>query len=132
SRLDGPAHEAELARLLDADSGRRVPVDTAPLARFMLLRLGADRYRLILTSHHLLLDGWSMALLSRELLALYDAGNDPAALAALPAPRPYSAYLSWLKGQNSQAGLDAWHTALSGVAGPTLAADPDTPATAAT
>ncbi|MEU5645119.1 amino acid adenylation domain-containing protein [Streptomyces milbemycinicus] len=135
SRLDGPAREAELARLLDADSGRRVPVDTAPLARFMLLRLGADSYRLILTSHHLLLDGWSMALLSRELLALYDAGNDPDdphALAALPVPRPYSAYLSWLKGQNTQAGLDAWHTALSGVAGPTLAANPDTPATAAT
>ncbi|MDW6064983.1 condensation domain-containing protein [Streptomyces sp. FXJ1.4098] len=135
SRLDGPAREAELARLLDADSGRRLPVDTAPLARCMLLRLGADSHRLILTSHHLLLDGWSMALLSRELLALYDAGNDPDdphALAALPAPRPYSAYLSWLKGQNSQAGLDAWHTALSGVAGPTLAASPDTPATAAT
>ncbi|MDX3228022.1 non-ribosomal peptide synthetase [Streptomyces sp. ME19-01-6] len=132
SRLDGPAREAALARLLDADSGRRLLVDTAPLARCMLLRLGEDRYRLILTSHHLLLDGWSMAVLSRELFALYDAGGAPDALAALPVPRPYSAYLSWVKGQDTEAGLDAWHTVLSGVAGPTLVAGRGTPAAAAT
>ncbi|MBO4122688.1 amino acid adenylation domain-containing protein, partial [Cupriavidus gilardii] len=43
-------------------------LDTAPLMRVRLLRLDSERYRMIWTSHHLLLDGWSTARLIGEVL----------------------------------------------------------------
>ncbi|MFC0531307.1 non-ribosomal peptide synthetase [Phytohabitans kaempferiae] len=99
---------------------REAPFDLsgAPLFRFQLLRLGRtgdpgqQRHRLLVTTHHILLDGWSNALLVRELIALYKAGGDRS---ALPAPAPYREYLAWLAGRDRGTGLDAWRRALDGV-----------------
>ena len=58
-----------------------------PLMRFALIRLAADEHRLVLTNHHLLMDGWSMPVLVQELLTLYAHKGDaarPAAGDALP------------------------------------------------
>jgi len=43
----------------------------APLMRIGLLRLDAQRYRMIWTYHHILLDGWSLPVLIEELLEVY-------------------------------------------------------------
>ena len=51
--------------------------------RFALIRLAAERHRLVLTNHHLLMDGWSAPVLVRELLsALRGSGGGAAAAAA--------------------------------------------------
>ena len=42
-----------------------------PLMRFALIRLAAERHRLLISNHHLLMDGWSAPVLVRELLRLY-------------------------------------------------------------
>ena len=42
-----------------------------PLMRFALIRLSADEHRLVLTNHHILMDGWSTPVLVQELLTLY-------------------------------------------------------------
>ncbi|WP_344982323.1 non-ribosomal peptide synthetase, partial [Streptosporangium fragile] len=96
---------------------RARPFDLArpPLIRFVLVRPGPDRYRLIITNHHILLDGWSTPLLVTELLALYLGVDAP------PAP-PYKNYLAWLAGQDRAAARRAWDRALDGVDGPTLVA----------
>ena len=47
-----------------------------PLLRFALIRLSADEHRLVLTNHHILMDGWSMPVLVRELLTLYARHGD--------------------------------------------------------
>ena len=49
------------------------------------------RDRLVVTAHHIVVDGWSMPLLVDELAALYAAGGDPAALPAAGAVRPLPA-----------------------------------------
>ncbi|GAB7037736.1 MULTISPECIES: non-ribosomal peptide synthetase/type I polyketide synthase [Catenuloplanes] len=43
-----------------------------PLVRIRLLRTGPEEHVLMLHAHHLIGDGYSMALLTRELLAAYD------------------------------------------------------------
>ena len=74
---------------------------TAPLLRFTLIRLAAERHRLVLTNHHLLLDGWSTPVLLEELLdAVRARGGDAG---ALPPVRPYRDYLAWLAGQDRAA-----------------------------
>jgi NRPS condensation-like uncharacterized protein len=74
--IDLSTHEdaQERARLL-ARAEARAPFDLAegPLLRAKLLRLGAGEHVLVVALHHIVSDGWSMGVFSRELSALYDA-----------------------------------------------------------
>src|SRR6185369_1598852 len=83
-----------------------------PLVRFTLVRLAANRHLMILTSHHVLMDGWSTPIFFEELLALYRNGGRSE---LLPAIRPYRDYLTWLAAQDPQAAIAAWKACLDGV-----------------
>ncbi len=108
------ASEAEWERLLDVDRLDRFDLAEPPLFRMLLARLGPRRYRLLLTHHHILLDGWSMPILVRELFELY-AGTP------LPPARPYRDFLSWLGRRDTLAAEAAWRVALDGVQATLLA-----------
>ena len=106
------------------------PFDPArpPLMRFHLVRTGADMFQLLVTNHHLVLDGWSMPLLIHELLALYTSDGDTAELAP---PRSYREYLQWLPAQDRDAATAAWRAMLAGIDGPTrVTGGPDRTVTA--
>ncbi|SCK46289.1 non-ribosomal peptide synthetase [Streptomyces sp. WMMB 322] len=107
--------EGVLHRLLHADLRRRFTLDRPPLMRFSLFHCGDDDHRLVLTNHHLLLDGWSMPLLVRELFALYAAHTGSDAPAALPAVTPYREHLAVLAQLDQDAARAAWQETLAGV-----------------
>ncbi|GGK35985.1 putative non-ribosomal peptide synthetase [Pilimelia terevasa] len=89
-----------------------------PLIRFLLAALAPDDHRLAITIHHALLDGWSMPLVGRALLATYaELGGGPPAPVA-PSP---TAYHRWLAGRDRGAALAAWERALAGAEGTRLA-----------
>ncbi|WP_143573508.1 AMP-binding protein, partial [Streptomyces acidiscabies] len=117
-----PAPEREDAAHRAADEDRTAPFDPAlpPLLRMRLVTLDATRHRLVLTYHHLLLDGWSLPVLLRELLHLYAAGGDTSREPA--APVPFSEHLRLLGARDREAGLTAWREALAGPVEPTLVA----------
>ncbi|MFF8812630.1 amino acid adenylation domain-containing protein [Streptomyces pactum] len=125
--LDPEKREAELDRLMAEDRAHRFDPTEPPLLRFTLVRLAEDRHRLLLSHHHLLLDGWSLPVVVRDLFALHAHGGDAS---RLPAVTPYRAYLSWLTRQDRAAAGEAWRQALAGLDGPTLVAPgaPDRPA----
>jgi mycobactin peptide synthetase MbtF len=113
---------------LEADERRR-PFDfaRAPAIRFVLIQLPDARWRFVITAHHIVIDGWSLPLFATELLTLYSAGGDAAALP--DAPRPYRDYIGWLSRRDQAASEAAWRQHLDGLPGPTLmspalAADP--------
>ncbi|WP_042703453.1 non-ribosomal peptide synthetase, partial [Azospirillum sp. B506] len=87
-----------------------------PLQRVVLVRLGAGRHRLIWTSHHLLLDGWSSARLVGEALSHYRGGDIPAAAGR------YRDYIAWLARQDGASSERFWRGRLSGLEAPTLLA----------
>ncbi|MEV4234805.1 amino acid adenylation domain-containing protein [Nocardia sp. NPDC049737] len=106
------------------------PFDPAcpPLMRFHLVRTGVDMFQLLVTNHHLVLDGWSMPLLIHELLALYISDGDTAELAP---PRSYREYLRWLQIQDRDAATAAWREMLAGIDSPTrVTGGPDRTVTA--
>nr|WP_308404055.1 non-ribosomal peptide synthetase [Streptomyces rhizosphaericus] len=105
SELAEADREAEAERIVEADRIRRFDVGRPPLVRFTLLRLAPERHRLGLAVHHAVLDGWSLPVVLRELLALYVARGDAS---ALPRIRPYRDYLAWLAGRDREAALEAW------------------------
>ncbi|SUA79352.1 Linear gramicidin synthase subunit B [Nocardia otitidiscaviarum] len=110
----------ELERIVEVDAGTRFDLTRPPLLRFTLVRTGAEAYTLLMTNHHLILDGWSTPLLVRELLAGYLA-TVTGQQAGLPAPHSYRDFLGWLAEQDDDASLAAWREALAGVDGPTRA-----------
>ncbi|MGM9331166.1 amino acid adenylation domain-containing protein [Streptomyces murinus] len=117
SSLPAAEAEAELVRIAAKEHARRFDLAEPPLLRFSLVRLAAEHHRLIMTTHHILLDGWSTPILVRELTTLYGSHGDAA---ALPRVTPYRQYLGWLAGQDRPAAEAAWREALAGLEQPTL------------
>ncbi|HEY7509061.1 MAG TPA: amino acid adenylation domain-containing protein, partial [Vicinamibacteria bacterium] len=106
------------AELAAADRARGFALDRAPLMRLHLVRLAERRHRLVWSFHHALLDGWSVALVLGEALALARAqarGEKP----ALDAPVPYRDYVAWLPSQDMAAAERYWRQELSGFEEPT-------------
>ncbi|CAH2813298.1 MAG: Polyketide synthase modules and related proteins, partial [Candidatus Burkholderia crenata] len=101
------------------DRQRRFDLSQPPLLRFGWLRLPEERTQLVLTYHHILLDGWSLPLVLEELLTLYRTQGDAL---SLPKTTPYSTYLGWLQGRDRASAQQAWGDYLSGLEGPTLLA----------
>ncbi|MGW0703963.1 condensation domain-containing protein, partial [Streptomyces sp. NPDC002867] len=114
----GPQEQAARREaLLDADKRKRFDPSRPPLMRCTLLALAEDRQQLVLSMHHLITDGWTTSLLLRDLLALFDHGDD---VSGLPAPGHYPDYLRWLAEQDRDEARLAWADALSGLKEPTL------------
>jgi hypothetical protein len=77
--------EGALAKHIEAEVGSPFDLANGPLWRAALFALGPDDHVLVLTMHHIITDGWSMAVLDREVAVLYEAwssepGADPTAL----------------------------------------------------
>ncbi|MFE6775878.1 amino acid adenylation domain-containing protein [Streptomyces sp. NPDC057702] len=111
--------ERALARLTAADRARRFDLSDPPLLRMTLVKLADHQWHLLLSAHHILVDGWSVPLLGKELFALYAAGGDDSGLAPV---RPYRDFLAHLAGQDLAAADTAWRAALAGLEEPTLLA----------
>ncbi|MEU6041873.1 condensation domain-containing protein, partial [Actinomadura sp. NPDC047616] len=111
------AASAEAARLADDERGRRFDLEVPPLLRLLLVRLGETRHRLVVTVHHIVMDGWSMPILMRELWAVYAAGGDTS---GLPYVTPYREYLAWLARHDKDRARAVWRETLAGVEEPTL------------
>ncbi|MEV6032898.1 amino acid adenylation domain-containing protein [Nonomuraea sp. NPDC052116] len=123
----GELDEEGFAQLVRQERERGFTADRPPLLRFLLVRLGAADWRLVLTYHHILFDGWSTGLIMRDLLALYRSPGEP----GLPAVPPMATHLRWLAARDGTAAAEAWRRTLAGTSGPTVIArhrdepDPD-------
>ena len=103
--------------LLTTDRQRGFELSKAPLMRLTLVRLDALTHHFIWSHHHLLLDGWSVPLLLKEVFTAYEAAclNQPL---SLPTPRPYRDYILWLKQQDLGQAEQYWRKTLSGFNAP--------------
>ena len=82
--------EARLRAAVTAEVESPFDLAVGPLFRARLLRLGAEEHVLLLTMHHIVSDGWSVAVLSRELGALYAAFATGAPSPLPPPPLQYA------------------------------------------
>ncbi|MFI1383987.1 amino acid adenylation domain-containing protein [Embleya sp. NPDC020886] len=80
---DADRHEARLNALLRADALRPMDRTEGKLLRALVVRVRPDRYELLLTVHHIAVDGWSIGLLLRDLARAYQG---------LPLPEPTLQY----------------------------------------
>ncbi|HEU4562948.1 MAG TPA: non-ribosomal peptide synthase/polyketide synthase, partial [Longimicrobium sp.] len=117
--LEGhPDAAAELRRLAAEEAGAPFDLEQGPLIRGRLIRLAADDHALLITMHHIVSDGWSMGVLTRELGTLYDAFRRGEANPLPPLPVQYADYAAWQRkwvaGEVLRQQADYWKETLSG------------------
>lgn len=127
---DLTACENEARRLASAEIQKPFDLATGPLLRALAVRMGDRDHALIVNMHHIISDRWSLAVLTQELGALYQAN-----LAGKPSPLPeleiqYADYAVWqrqfLSGDVLDRQLRYWHQKLEG-APPVLEIPTDRP-----
>jgi hypothetical protein len=118
SHLSPERLEEELAARLRADREHGFDLGQPPLLRLALIRQAAGVHRLVWSYHHLLLDGWSLALALEEVFEIYDACRRGAPARRVPRP-PYAAFIRWLQGRDPFAEEAFWRQALAGMEEPT-------------
>jgi acyl transferase domain-containing protein/aryl carrier-like protein len=110
-----PTREQEERTEILLQAGREQGFDLVqpPLTRVVLIRLEDDVYRLIWSFHLILLDGWSLALLIRQVLGFYDAFRHNMQTEVVPAAS-YGEYVEWLRKLNMEEAWKYWQQRLQG------------------
>jgi len=114
------SHDAQAQQLEDflrEDKQRGFDLSRAPLMRLFLIRLTDELYQFVWSHSNMLLDGWSLFLVIKEVFEFYDAFRK-GGTHTLPAPAPFKAYIEWLKRQDQTRAEKFWAKTLSGFTEP--------------
>jgi amino acid adenylation domain-containing protein len=108
---------AEWQRLANEEAHTAFDLETGPLIRGRLLRLGEREHVLLITLHHIVCDDWSIGALTREFGALYGAYRQGQPDPLPPLPIQYADYAAWqrhwLAGAVLQTQSDYWRRTLA-------------------
>ncbi len=108
----------EVERLLYSGVQKPFNLSSDMMLRATLLRLDEEEHILLLVTHHIATDGWSMEILSRELSVLYTAFSldKPSPLPDLPIQYADFAIWQreWLQGRELEEKLSYWKQQLDG------------------
>ena len=110
--------EENLEEYLRHDREQEFDMKQPPLMRLVLVRTADDASLLIWTSHHLLLDGWSLPIVLNDVLTAYDRLRSGDQSSLRPA-RSYRDYISWVKKQDLREAEIFWRQLLKGFTSPT-------------
>ncbi len=111
--LSSAEQDARFRARLQSDRVQGFNPAKAPLMRIHLIRMGEEEHRLIWSNHHILMDGWSLPVIMREVFMAYEAynkGYQP----MLPAARPFKTYVDWLEKQDLGEAEAFWRHLLAG------------------
>ncbi len=110
---DQDDQQSALTRLASDDREAGFDLERAPLLRLTLVRIADQRYHLIYTNHHILMDGWSNSQLMGEVLQSY-AGQPLSPLVGR-----FEHYIGWLQRQDPAQSEQFWRNQLRTLDEPT-------------
>jgi len=109
--------EAEALRLARHKARQPFDLEQEPLLRVMLLHLSQTEYIAMFTMHHITSDGWSVAILIREVAALYAAFSTGKSSPLAELPIQYADFAlwqrQWLQGKVLESQLAYWQQQLA-------------------
>jgi hypothetical protein len=110
--LRGSGNADALQQLAAEERGLAFDLSQAPLLRICLARVAEDAWECIWTHHHIILDGWSVAILLHDWRALFRGD-------VLPAAPSYVTFIAWLEGRDRASARQYFQELLRDVAEPT-------------
>ena len=125
--IPAPDRERVARARVDMEAGTPFDLAAGPLLRARLLRVADEDYLLVFVIHHIVSDGWTMGLITRELTTLYAAkvAGVPDKLPAIAAH--YVDFAAWQRDRLSEETLrprlDFWRKYLAGSAAAEIPGD---------
>ncbi|BAY50309.1 amino acid adenylation domain-containing protein (plasmid) [Scytonema sp. HK-05] len=116
--LSADEQQQQLQVFLESDHHRGFELSKAPLMRLAVIQMSDDAYRFVWSYHHILLDGWSLPLVFKEVLDYYEAKSLGQQLQLQPSCS-YREYIAWLQKQKLTEACQFWRQTLLGVTAPT-------------
>jgi amino acid adenylation domain-containing protein len=117
--LPASEQESRRDRFLKADSDRGFDLGIAPLIRVALLQTDDDAFWIVVSNHHIILDGWSMSLVRGEVSQFYQHLVHDRETNLKDAP-DFGSYSQWLNQQDTQQAETFWRSELAGIVGPNI------------
>ncbi|SFG29308.1 amino acid adenylation domain-containing protein [Novosphingobium sp. CF614] len=114
----------KLDQHLEEDRETGFALDTPPLTRLILVHMAENRWTLVWTRHHLIVDGWCSILLLDEMLERYRA-KIASVQPVLAERRPFRDHLAWLARQDRDAATAYWKEVLDNLDDPGLSITPE-------
>jgi NRPS condensation-like uncharacterized protein len=105
--------DGQIKRVCSAERSAVCDLAEGPAFRAALIRTAPGQHLLVMTNHHIVLDGWSLPILLAEVFATYYGQRLPPAV-------PYRRFVSWLSSRDLDAARGAWREVLAGFETPTL------------
>ncbi|MFB0847524.1 amino acid adenylation domain-containing protein [Paenibacillus oleatilyticus] len=105
-------------KLVDDDKTRGFDLEQDALMRVKVIRTKEERYHVLWTFHHILMDGWCLPLIAKELFDTYGAYMRNEQPERPDAPL-YSQFIEWLEKQDKEAASRYWSEYLAGYEGQT-------------
>lgn len=115
--LTNAQQEQKLTEYLEADCALGFDVSVAPLIRVAVLQTRSNVFQIVISNHHLVLDGWSMGVVRREVSQTYNALVRGEQCELPPAPE-FSTFVDWLSNQEAEAGESFWQQEFAGFTQP--------------
>jgi amino acid adenylation domain-containing protein/non-ribosomal peptide synthase protein (TIGR01720 family) len=112
SSLPVSDRQQKQAELQAEQAAQGFDVSRGPLSHLTLIKLAEQRYYLLWSYHHLLMDGWSLPLVLTEVAQHYQALSAGQVYQPKPA-RPFADYIHWLAAQDQRPAIEYWQQQLS-------------------
>ncbi|NLD49995.1 MAG: hypothetical protein GX660_22860, partial [Clostridiaceae bacterium] len=96
-----------------ADRHKSFDLSRDVLIRFHVLKTGDKLYKVIVSNHHIVMDGWCIGIVLKEMFQFYEQLKN-GTKTAFEKVTPYSDYIKWLEKQDREEGLDYWRNYLDG------------------
>jgi amino acid adenylation domain-containing protein len=122
--IEPTLQQEQLEAFLESDRKQGFDMSQESLIRLTLIGLSDDSYQFIWSKHHLILDGWSTALVLKDVVQRYEALCQGQKVPDTPS-RPYGDYIAWLQQQDLSKAETFWRQALSGIQAPTPLISPN-------
>lgn len=104
--------EAGLWRVIRSETSAPFDLEHGPLMRARLIRLDRQEYVLVITTHHILVDGWSQSVIQRDLWSIYEGLSDGHKSPLSPLAIQYGDFVhwqqEWLASENCKKELQFW------------------------
>jgi amino acid adenylation domain-containing protein len=117
-QISEDAYATRLNSFLANDRKSGFDLSKPPLMRLALFQLDEDSYQFVWSFHHIILDGWSMRVVMKEVFQTYEdslKGN----AANLGFVQPFQTFVRWLQQQNLKYAEEYWKTQMRGFTAPT-------------
>ena len=110
--------EDEIAAYQREDKEKGFDLARGPLMRIAIFRMEDRKYHLIWSFHHIVMDGWCLSLITKEVFEHYRALQEGRET-DLSSAAPYSDYIEWLDLQDHREAKRYWSEYLDGYKGET-------------